>query len=81
MIRDDSAAGSDALRHRHGAASAARRGGEAAPKPAARRNPAGWRQGAAGSVRLLAMALNRSIGRGKTIVELLSPAMLASVCK
>ena len=41
----------------------------------------GWRQGAAGSARLVAMALNRSIGSGKTIVELLSPAMLASVCK
>jgi hypothetical protein len=35
----------------------------------------------ADSVRLLASALNRSIGIGKTIVELLSPAILARVCK
>ncbi len=53
----------------------------AAPKAqGAGSSPAGL-QGAGDSVRLLAIALNRSIGSGKTIVELLSPAMLASVCK
>ena len=56
----------------------AERGGA---ESAGRRKLAARVQGAGDSVRLLAIALNRSIGSGKTIVELLSPAMLASVCK